>query len=89
MDARKMKRNRASVMHKMTIRLPEDVYKGMKQECDSRCITIASYMNELVQSDEQKHLRDLILKVKTPVYEIVFSDTSFEGCLYRLLRIED
>ncbi|MBP1532183.1 MAG: hypothetical protein ILA52_01630, partial [Alphaproteobacteria bacterium] len=22
-------------------------------------------------------------------YEIVFSDTSFEGCLYRLLRIED
>ena len=74
MDARKMKRNRSGVMHKMTIRLPEDVYESMRQERDAREITMASYINELLRSDEQMRLRESVLNVKQFVYEIVFTD---------------
>ena len=74
MDARKKKRMVGSRMSKVTLRLPADVYKKIKDACDRDDTTMSSYVNAIVSDPKQETMRQRVLQAKQMEYELVVPD---------------
>lgn len=77
MDARRMKRQRGK-LHKLTVRFPENLYYGMQCICDENDMTIASFINDYIQSDVHQEIRDKILAVKESNYMLAIRSAEMD-----------